>query len=193
MENIEVKKNVWQKLGEVQSLLKVPKAQQNSFGNYKYRNCEDILEMVKPLLARVGAIIVLNDKLELIGERYYIHAIAKFIDVDTGNIIENGAYAREEESKKGMDSSQLTGSTSSYARKYALNGLLDIDDTKDADTLNVGKNSCTDKQVARMRELQVNEMNVFKRFKVDRLEDLSYEEAEKIISSKEKSLESEGR
>lgn len=193
MENIEVKKNVWQKLGEVQSLLKVPKSQQNSFGNYKYRNCEDILEMVKPLLARVGAVILLNDNIEAIGDRYYVHATASFIDTENGATISNNAYAREEEIKKGMDASQITGSASSYARKYALNGLLDIDDTKDADTLNVGKTNCTNTQVARMRELQVNEMNVFKRFKVDRLEDLSYEEAERIISSKEKALEGEGK
>jgi hypothetical protein len=131
-----IEKNVYMKLVEVQSKLKAPKSQFNKFGNYAYRNCEDILEALKPLLNEVKAIINISDDVVLVGERYYIKATVKFICAETGEIIEASAMAREEENKKGMDSSQLTGSTSSYARKYALNGLFAIDDTKDSDTTN---------------------------------------------------------
>lgn len=134
--------SVYEKLKDVQSQLKAPKGQFNSFGKYSYRNCEDILEAVKPLLNTIGAVLVVGDNLELIGERYYIKATAVFIDCETGESVTNSAYAREELDKKGMDASQITGSTSSYARKYALNGLLCIDDSKDADSMdNSKKNS----------------------------------------------------
>lgn len=125
---------VYEKLKIVQSKLKAPKGQYNPFGKYNYRSCEDILEAVKPILAEVNAVIVIRDDLVQIGERYYIKATAVFTDCESGEHIENSAFAREEESKKGMDASQITGSASSYARKYALNGLLCIDDVKDADT-----------------------------------------------------------
>lgn len=115
-------------LAEIQSKLKVPKNQRNSFGNYNYRSCEDILEAVKPLLG--DSILTISDELVQVGDRYYIKATAKF------NSIEVTAYAREEEIKKGMDGAQITGSASSYARKYALNGLFLIDDTKDSDATN---------------------------------------------------------
>lgn len=126
--------NVYEKLQRVQHDLKCNKSQYNSFGKYNYRNCEDILEAVKPLCNEVKALVLVGDTLELIGERYYIKATATFVDIETGEKIESAGYAREEDSKKGMDSSQVTGATSSYARKYALNGLLCIDDTKDADS-----------------------------------------------------------
>lgn len=126
--------SVREKLLAVQAELKAPKEQSNTFGKYKYRSCEDILESVKPLLQKYNATLVISDSLELIGERYYIKATATFQDVETDGIIENTAYARESAEKKGMDDSQITGATSSYARKYALNGLFLIDDTKDADT-----------------------------------------------------------
>ena len=129
-----IEKNVYMKLVEVQSKLKAPKSQFNKFGNYAYRNCEDILEALKPLLSEVKAIVNISDDVVLVGERYYIRATATFVDVETGEAVSNNAYAREELAKKGMDGSQITGTASSYARKYALNGLLDIDDTKDADT-----------------------------------------------------------
>ena len=125
---------VREKLLAIQAELKAPKGQTNTFGKYKYRSCEDILENVKPLLKKYNATLVISDTLELIGERYYIKATATFQDVETDGIIENTAYARESAEKKGMDDSQVTGTTSSYARKYALNGLFLIDDTKDADT-----------------------------------------------------------
>ena len=138
--------SVYMKLMKVQSELKAPKGQYNSFGKYAYRNCEDILEALKPILAEVKAIVNLSDEMILIGERYYVKASAKFIDAETGEVVEVCANAREEENKKGMDSSQLTGSTSSYARKYALNGLFAIDDTKDSDTTNThGKESNSNK------------------------------------------------
>ena len=126
--------SVYEKLMNIQSELKAPKGQRNSFGNYNYRSCEDILEAVKPLLAKHQAALTISDSIELIGTRFYVKATAKLVDVVDGTMIENTAYAREEDSKKGMDDSQLTGATSSYARKYCLNGLFAIDDTKDADT-----------------------------------------------------------
>lgn len=122
-----------QKVVAVQSELKAPKGQYNSFGKYNYRSCEDILEGVKPLLNKYGLYLTIDDAVELIGDRYYIKATATLFDGD--NCISTAAYARESLDKKGMDSSQVTGATSSYARKYALNGLLCIDDTKDADSV----------------------------------------------------------
>ena len=120
------------KLIKIQSELKAPKGQYNSFGKYKYRSCEDILEAVKPLVNREGLLLTLSDAIEQIGNRFYVKATIKV--TDGTQTIESTAYAREEDSKKGMDGSQITGTASSYARKYALNGLFCIDDTKDADT-----------------------------------------------------------
>jgi hypothetical protein len=118
-------------LSIIQSELKAPKGQFNSFGKYKYRSCEDIVEAVKPVLLKYNFALIITDELVLIGERYYIKATAV---ITNGTISYNAsAFAREEEIKKGMDCSQITGSASSYARKYALNGLFAIDDTKDAD------------------------------------------------------------
>lgn len=151
-----------EKLLNIQQELKAPKGQYNSFGKYKYRSCEDILESVKPLLKKYKCIITLTDELVVLGDntaihytenyydkdlkkenvrnvvangqRYYIKATVTIYDTDSKDSISNIAYAREEEYKKGMDGSQITGTASSYARKYALNGLFAIDDTKDADT-----------------------------------------------------------
>lgn len=131
--------NIHEKLLKVQTELKAPKNQYNEFGNFKYRSCEDIQEGVKPLLKELNAVLVVGDELVLIGDRYYIKATAKFIDAESGELITNTAYAREELSKPKMDSSQITGSASSYARKYALNGLFCIDDTKDADSMDNSK------------------------------------------------------
>ena len=131
-----IKNNVYFKLMKVQSKLKAPKGQYNSFGKYSYRSCEDILEALKPLLAEVGAIVNVSDEIKLIGDRFYVEATAMFLDCETGDSIVAKAYAREDESKKGMDLAQVTGSVSSYARKYALNGLFAIDDNKDSDATN---------------------------------------------------------
>lgn len=167
-------KDILTKLNKVQTELKAPKGQYNNFGKYKYRNCEDILEAVKPLLSKYGLVILIDDSLELVGERYYIRAKAIVYDIESGNSICNSAYAREEETKKGMDASQITGSASSYARKYALNGLLAIDDTKDSDSQNNGSkpNVATNngKQTSSADEkqkLQVQIANVAKNFKID--------------------------
>ena len=126
--------NIYEKLLNIQNELKAPKGQYNSFGKYKYRSCEDILEAVKPLCFKYNATLVMYDELIQSGERFYIKAIAKLIDIENGENIEGQALARESQEKKGMDDSQITGTASSYARKYALNGLFNIDDTKDADT-----------------------------------------------------------
>lgn len=117
---------------EIQKKLKAPKGQYNSFGKYKYRSAEDILEAVKPLCHENNCTLTLSDTLENIGDRYYIKAT---VSITNGTeTVSVSAYAREDETKKGMDGSQITGTASSYARKYALNGLFCIDDTKDADT-----------------------------------------------------------
>ena len=129
-------KNILMKLNKIQVELKAPKGQFNKFGNYKYRSCEDILEALKPLLEKYKAAINITDEIAVVGDRYYIRAIATLYDIESGESIEAMAFAREDESKQGQDLSQLTGSTSTYARKYALNGLLAIDDTKDSDTTN---------------------------------------------------------
>ena len=126
--------NIYEKLLAIQSELKAPKGQYNNFGKYKYRSCEDILEAVKPICAKHKAALTLSDEMIVLGDRYYIKAKATLIDAEVGETVCNTAYAREEETKKGMDGSQITGTASSYARKYALNGLFCIDDTKDADT-----------------------------------------------------------
>ena len=119
------------KLNEIQQKLKAPKNQFNGFGKYKYRNCEDILEAVKPLLN--GAVLTISDYIKQVGDRYYIKAVATLTDGE--ETINTTAYAREPCINKGMNEAQITGATSSYARKYALNGLFLIDDTKDADTM----------------------------------------------------------
>lgn len=125
-----------EKLINIQSKLKAPKGQYNSFGKYSYRSCEDIFEALKPLLAEEKVSLLMSDDLLLIGERYYVKATATLTDGEES--ISNVAYAREEETKKGMDGSQITGASSSYARKYALNGLFLIDDVKDSDSTNTG-------------------------------------------------------
>jgi hypothetical protein len=128
-------------LAKIQSLIKAPKGQFNSFGKYKYRSCEDIVEAVKPVINQLGYYLTLSDEIVNIGNRFYIKATATISNgTETFSVV---AYAREEETKKGMDGSQVTGASSSYARKYALNGLFAIDDTKDSDATNVGKDEPT--------------------------------------------------
>ena len=128
-------KNATLKLLTIQSRLKAPKDKKNTFGGYSYRSCEGILEALKPLLKETESALLITDEVQLIGERFYIIATAKLLDAVTGELIAFAkGYAREADNKKGMDDAQLTGSASSYARKYALNGLFAIDDNKDADT-----------------------------------------------------------
>lgn len=122
------------KLMVIQSELKAPKGQYNSFGKFKYRSCEDILEAVKPLCIKYATLLTIDDEIVLIGDRYYVKATATLADCESESYFTVSAFAREADNKSGMDSAQVTGATSSYARKYALNGLFCIDDTKDADT-----------------------------------------------------------
>ena len=191
--------SVYTKLLNVQSELKAPKSQYNSFGGYKYRSCEDILEALKPILNKNKATIIISDDILFVEGRYYIKATVKFIDIENGETIENSALAREEESKKGMDSSQITGSVSSYARKYALNGMFAIDDTKDSDSTNThgvdpeqskstGKLSA--KQVGRLlaiglkagiKEPEIKKV-IKSEFGKDKIEDLSIEAYNSICS-----------
>lgn len=127
---------IQEKLMNIQYELKCNKSQYNSFGRYAYRSSEDILEAVKPLLYKYKATLVINDDIVLIGDRFYVKATSKITDIETGECVESTAFAREDESQKGMSSSQVTGSVSSYARKYSMNALFAIDDNKDADSIN---------------------------------------------------------
>lgn len=125
-----------QRLIEIQQKLKAPKNQKNTFGNYMYRSAEDILESVKPLLKEQNVALVIQDEVINISDRFYVKATATLYGENGKEIIKTSALAREDENKKGQDGSQLTGATSSYARKYALNGLFAIDDNKDSDCTN---------------------------------------------------------
>ena len=127
-------KPIYAALMAVQAELKAPKSQHNSFGKYDYRSAEDIIEAVKPLLKENGMFLKTSDDIVQIGDRYYVKATVSVTDIVTGESVQTSALAREAAQKKGMDESQVTGTASSYARKYALNGLLAIDDNRDADT-----------------------------------------------------------
>lgn len=188
-------KDITAKLADIQAKLKAPKNQENKFGGYKYRSCEDILEAVKPLLKEAGVILTISDTIEEVGGRVYVKASA-FIS-DGKMSISTTAYAREAEARKGMDDSQVTGSASSYARKYALNGLFAIDDTKDADATNThekGQNEAqaldnkpaTSQQLEKIKKTVENIAALLTYYKVDRLEDLTYGQARDAISRKER-------
>lgn len=124
---------IYEKLFYVQQNLKAPKNQYNQFGDYHYRSCEDIQEALKPLMAQVKALLLVYDDIEQIGDRYYVKSTAVFQDTESNSGISNTAFARETDNRPKMDAAQITGSCSSYARKYALNGLFCIDDAKDPD------------------------------------------------------------
>ena len=190
--------NVYEKLIAIQSELKAPKSQYNSFGKYAYRNCEDILESLKPLLKEHKSTIYISDEIVTVLERFYVKATVTFIDAETGEKIINTAYAREEEDKKGMDGSQVTGSSSSYARKYALNGMFAIDDTKDSDFTNTtvkGDNSAlSEAQIKRLLAIasKVNisaddvKVVVAKKFGVQDLRKMNKQQYDEICSRLEK-------
>ena len=143
-------KSLQECLNYIQVNLNAPKNLHNKFGNYKYRNLEGIFEGLKPLLKETGCIVTITDSIEMLGDRYYIKATAKIIKGD--EVVECNGWARESEDKKGMDLSQITGSTSSYSRKYAMNGLFAIDDVQDADTMD-NTYTVTDEQKTRYQEL----------------------------------------
>ncbi|MBE6139331.1 MAG: recombinase [Firmicutes bacterium] len=201
--------SVLKKLFEIQQELKVPKNQRNNFGNYNFRNCEDIMEASKPVCKKHNCLLTCSDEVIYVGDRYYIRATATLYDLDSNESISTTAEAREEETKKGMDASQITGASSSYARKYALNGLLQLDDNKDADTTeyqkqnNVtkkttnqemiteeqiklihvlfGKIEKSENQIFKNFENMVAKQNVYKKFKVRTSKELTKEKAKELI------------
>ena len=178
------------KLMNIQQELKAPKGQYNSFGKYAYRSCEDILEAVKPLLKKEKVVLTISDELQYIGNRYYIKATVTLIDTESEATISNSAYAREEETKKGMDGSQITGASSSYARKYALNGLFGIDDNKDSDTTDIQSKEEKEDKKASPKQIELIQKyyqgeNLTKLLEVnnlERLEDMSINKASEILS-----------
>ena len=150
---------IYKKLSGIQCELVPTKGQYNNFGKYSYRSCEDILEAVKPLLDKYKVAIVIKDDIVLVGDRFYVKATATLIDSETGETVEASAFARESADKKGMDASQVTGATSSYARKYALNGLFAIDDNKDADATNThGKETIKVNMTPALSEAQLKRL-----------------------------------
>lgn len=191
--------NLKEKLNYIQTKLNAPKSQYNSFGKYSYRNAEDILNALKPLLNETKATITLDDLMMQIGERYYIKATATISDCESDEKVSVSAYAREEQEKKGMDASQITGSTSSYARKYALNGLFAIDDVKDSDTTNQTEKAT--QQVSLATESQVktiktiydlpNIAKILKYYQVERIENLTVAQASEVIKNKNKGKDNE--
>lgn len=189
-----------EKLMNIQSELKAPKNQRNDFGKYNYRSCEDILEAVKPLLAKYKTTMIINDEIIMVGERIYVKATAKICDIEGGRTISNSAYAREEDTKKGMDGSQITGASSSYARKYALNGLFLIDDTKDSDATNETVREEKKKKITAEQKKEIKELfddklmatmldYIKTKFKATSIEDLTEAQAKDIIDHRKKTLE----
>ena len=178
------------KLMNIQQELKAPKGQYNDFGKYAYRSCEDILEAVKPLLKKEKVVLTISDELQYIGNRYYIKATATLIDTESEATISNSAYAREEETKKGMDGSQITGASSSYARKYALNGLFGIDDNKDSDTTNIQSKEEKEDKKASPKQIELiqkyyqgeNLIKLLEANNLEKLEDMSINKASEILS-----------
>ena len=177
----------------IQQKLKAPKGQFNSFGKYKYRSCEDIVEAVKPLLAEAGYHLILTDDIVMVGDRIYVKATASVLK-GTEVLGSASAFAREPLEKKGMDTSQITGTASSYARKYALNGLFAIDDTKDADTMAPVANDgyITPEQARKVSELlSETESDVIafcKHFKVECIDFLRQSDLERAIYALQKKL-----
>lgn len=197
------------KLSNIQTELKCQKSQFNSFGKYKYRSCEDIFEAAKPLLKKHGCILTITDSIEHIGDRYYVKATATLTDTETGETVCNNGYARETETKSGQDQSQITGTASSYARKYCLNGLFLIDDTKDADTDEYQHQSNQSKGVpvedqrigelkgkAVIKEIEkrgISVDTVLKLYKVDSIAALSNKQLVNINANWDKIKEQEGK
>lgn len=159
--------SIYAKLAQVQTELKAPKNQFNKFGNYNYRNIEDILEGLKPLLLKHGVTLIMTDSIEVIGEEKYLKATAGMFDIETGESVQNSAYAKESTEAKGMTPAQITGSCSSYARKYALGGLLLIDDNKDDDSNEAqternakAKEKADEKKVEDVKQMNIGEAKV---------------------------------
>ena len=179
-----------EKLLNIQVELKAPKGQYNSFGKYKYRSCEDILETLKPLLDKNKCTLVITDEIVNIGDRFYIKAQSILQDIESEETVSNTAYAREELEKKGQDGSQITGTASSYARKYCLNGLFLIDDTKDADTDEYAKTvngsankiNATDVKALQKRfdKLNIDEVALCKQYGIKELKEMTIEQMREL-------------
>ena len=179
-----------EKLMRIQTQIKAPKNLYNSFGKYNYRNAESICEAVKPFLEKENVSLILFDDMVAIGNRYYLKATARLFDNENNESIEASAFAREPEQKKGMDESQITGTASSYARKYALNGLFLLDDTKDADTdeyhnqtyqqANENKTTVTSEQVGKLKLEMIRtgatEQYICEYYKLNKLIDMTQEQ-----------------
>lgn len=172
--------NIYEKLAKIQAELKAPKNQYNRFGGYNYRSCEDILEAVKPLAHKYNAVVVVSDELSVKGDRYYVVAHAMLVDTEGEGQITATAYAREPDTKKGMDSSQITGASSSYARKYALNGLFAIDDTKDKDTNEAAKEEAEREKESTKTEEQERQ-DAIEEFKAEALKRGFTEEEQQLL------------
>lgn len=190
--------NIREKLAKIQEELDVPKKQWNKFGEFWFRSCEDILEASKPVCKKYNTCLTLQDELVELNGKVYIKGIATLLDYDSNEEIINCAYARESEIKKGMDASQLTGTASSYARKYALNGLFCLDDTKDADTDEFKKTlsdteekqeiKATSKQLQLIQELFKDDVenlkNIMNKYAKTKITELTVKEASEIIKEK---------
>lgn len=193
--------NIYEKLINIQKELKAPKNNYNDFGRYNYRSCEDILEAVKPICFEYRAVLILSDDILNVGQSNYVEATAILINIDNPvEMVSNKAEARESIDKKGMDDSQITGTASSYARKYALNGLFNIDDTKDADTneyhnqitgnkkTNKNKDDLyiTEEQKAKFKDLGITEESAIVYCKVKNIDEILKATAEAMIKAKQK-------
>ena len=193
--------NIYEKLINIQKELKAPKNNYNDFGRYNYRSCEDILEAVKPICFKYRAVLILSDDILNVGQSNYVEATAILINIDSPvERVSNKAEARESIDKKGMDDSQITGTASSYARKYALNGLFNIDDTKDADTneyhnqitgnkkTNKNKDDLyiTEEQKAKFKDLGITEESAIAYCKVKNIDEILKATAEAMIKAKQK-------
>ena len=177
--------NIVEKLSAIQVELKAPKSNYNSFGKYSYRSCEDILEGVKPLLDKYRVALTLNDEIVLIGDRFYVKATATLYDGEQS--LSATAYAREGDQQKGMSEAQLTGSTSSYARKYALNGLFSIDDVRDDDSTNThGVSSNSSKAPSTVSEKQIKRLiaiAIKKGYNAEQLSGMVYKKYQKATNN----------
>lgn len=178
-----------EKLLNIQSELKAPKNQTNKFGGYNYRSCEDILEAVKPLLLKHKATLTIEDGIELVGEHLFMKSTAILQDVESESVLTNVAYA-EMSDHKGMSSEQSTGTASSYCRKYCLNGLFLIDDTKDPDTEEFAKQTsvddkASDKQIELIKSLVDDIDSMLNYYKISDIKDLTKKQASEIIKRKQ--------
>ena len=189
------KMGIYEKLLKVQMELKAPKNQRNNFGGYNYRSCEDILESIKPILEKNKLSMQIFDELQWIGDRYYIKATVRLLDIEDNSTMENTAYARESDDKKGMSVEQVSGSCSSYARKYALNGLFLIDDTKDADTNEYKKEIDDTEHLMLMSEFNnladetnLNREALYKKLGVSSNGELSNEKLKELIATMKKKV-----